>query len=172
MKNGIKAYNWTKNKLQAPEGVFWNNINLKGNIDRRLYPYNSGTMLHASVLLYKITKDERYLKEAKKIAKASFNIFTYISKNGERFFYKHPWFVTILFRGYLELYKIDNHPEYINTLIRNIDYAWENARDEYGLVYHDWSGEVNEKKSPKWLLHEACMVELYARVALLKLGLF
>lgn len=169
---GIRAYNWTKSKLQASEGVFWDNINLQGKVDRSLYPYNSGIMLHSSVLLYKLTKNEEYLIEAQRIAKASFNIFTYITKNGEKFFYKHPWFVSILIRGYLELYKVDNYPEYINTLINNIDYAWKYARDKYGLIYHDWSGEINEKETPKWLLHEACMVELYARIALLKLSQF
>lgn len=47
---GIKAYNWIKSKLQAPEGVFWDNVNLKGEVDRRLYPYNSYALFIGSAL--------------------------------------------------------------------------------------------------------------------------
>jgi len=163
---GLKIYNWTKDNLQSPSGVYWDNIDLKGNIDKATYTYNSGTMLHASVLLYNITKEDKYLLEAQKVAKASLEHFT--EKKQDICFYpaNNPWFTDILYRGYIELYKVDGNPRYINSIIDNIDYAWENARDENGLLESDWSGVVKNRNRP--LLDVSCMVEMYARTALLR----
>jgi hypothetical protein len=43
------------------------------------------------------------------------------------------------------------------------------ARDKSGLIVNDWTGISKEKDNPKWLLDEACMAELCARIALLKI---
>ena len=164
---GLKIYNWTKHNLQSPSGVYWDNIDLKGNIDKTTYTYNSGTMIHASVLLYNITREDKYLLEAQKVAETSLEHFTEKRSRGIYFYPdKNPWFNTILYRGYIELYKVDGNPRYIDSIIDNIDYAWMNARDENGLLESDWSGVL--KSESKSLLHVSCMVEMYARTALLR----
>ena len=76
-----------------------------------------------------------------------------------------PWFTLVLFRGYQELYEIDKNPKYVNVVIERTDWAWNHARDNEGLTYHDWSGRTDESKKPKWLLDTSCMAELYARIA-------
>ena len=43
------------------------------------------------------------------------------------------------------------------------------ARDEYGLFGVDYSGECCDPK--KWLLTQAAMVEMYARLAILNCNL-
>ena len=44
----------------------------------------------------------------------------------------------------------------------------EHARDQAGLMYHDWTGRTDEKRKPKWLLDASCVPEYYARVAMIK----
>lgn len=161
-----KIYKWTKESLQAPDGNYWDNINLDRKIDETKYTYNSGTMLNSAVLLYQITKDEKYLEEAQRIARASFELFVPENSDGNRFFDSgNPWFNVILFRGYLALYDVDKNDKYIKVVSENADFAWKNARDQYGLISPDWSGKsgIVDAKS---LLDEACMVELYAEIAL------
>lgn len=163
----LRIYNWTSNKLRSPEGVYFDNINADGNIDSTTYAYNSGTMLHSSVLLYKLTSQECYLSEAQKIAHASFKHFTRIKPEAGLFITeKEPWFTAVLFRGYAALYEIDGNPDFVDAIIGNIDYAWLHARDTNDLMEKDWSGE--KRTDVKWLLDEACMVELYARAAIIK----
>lgn len=164
---GQKVYDWTRKNLQSPNGVYWDSIDLKGNIDQTTYTYNTGTMIHSAVLLYQVTGNTDYLEQARKAAKSSLECFAPQRADGKRFFpNKDPWFTTILFRGYMTLFEVEKNPFYIDAVIQNIDYAWEYARDQYGLIERDWSGE--NKTEHKWLLDEACMIELYARAALLK----
>ena len=47
--------------------------------------------------------------------------------------------------------------------MENTDYAWKDTRDEHGLLNGDWSG--NHKDEHKWLLNNACMVEMYSEAA-------
>ncbi len=162
---GLKIYNWTKKNLQAPDGNYWDNINLSGQTDETKYTYNSGTMLNSAVLLYDFTKDQKYLEEARRVAEASLQYFTTEKSDGKRFFEAgNPWFAAILFRGYLALFEADKNDIYIKTVIDNVDYAWLNARDQYGLIGADWSGQTL-KDDAKSLLDEACMVEFYASIA-------
>ncbi len=163
---GMKIYQWTRLNLQSPEGVYWDNINLQGAVDKTAYAYNSGTMLNAAVLLYRITGDGEYLKEARRVAEASFDHFAPVRRDGRRFFpAENPWFTLILFRGYQALYEVDRESAYIMTIAENVDYAWSHARDRNGLISRDWSGERSDVGESKWLLDEACMVVFYADIA-------
>ncbi|MDE6086018.1 MAG: glycoside hydrolase family 76 protein, partial [Muribaculaceae bacterium] len=164
-------YDWTRKNLQDPEDcLYFDNINLEGNIGKAKFAYNSGQMLEAASLLFKATGDSTYLAQAQDIAKAAFPFFfnggTATDENGEFPLINNGniWFTAIMMRGFMELYLIDNNPQYMEAFQRNLDYAWNSMRDpESGLFSEDWSGEKQKKR--KWLLTQGAMAEMYATIA-------
>ena len=70
--------------------------------------------MQAACLLYNITGEQQYLNEAQQIARSAYSKwFTlYDSKElGEKFYRingDHVWFYSVLFRGFLELYKTNS----------------------------------------------------------------
>jgi hypothetical protein len=52
-------------------------------------------------------------------------------------------------------------------MLRSLDWAWQHARDNAGLVYYDWTGRNDEQAKPKWLLDEACIPEFFLRAAMI-----
>ena len=170
LEKAIETYDWTKdNMLDSIDNVYWDNISLEGKIDKRKYTYNSGQMIEAGVLLYKLTKNKEYLTDAQKTALGAHQFFVKTKQTiyGEQLFYPNsPWFNVILFRGLKALYYVDRNPTYVNTIKQNANYAWLNTRDSNGLFGNDWSKE-NEKEF-KWLLDNACMVELFSQFSTIK----
>jgi uncharacterized protein YyaL (SSP411 family) len=168
-KQGKGLYDWTKSHLQdSTDNLYFDNMSLKGKIGRAKFAYNTGQMLQAASLLYKITGDSGYLTEAQALAKACYGFFfeDFVSPEGDAFKLlkkDNIWFTAVMFRGFIELYKLDRNPLYIDAFRKNLDYAWKNARDENGLFYTDWSGRSKDKSM--WLLTQAAMVEMYARLA-------
>jgi len=165
---GLELYQWTKKYLQDIDYLYFDNIALDGKIGKAKYAYNSGQMVQAAALLYKLTNDNAYLVEAQNIAKACseffFNDFT--GKNGEKFrMIKEGdvWFNAVMLRGFIELYHLDGNKTYIDDFDKSLDYAWNNARDANGLFSTDFSGETQDAK--KWLLTQAAIVEMYGRLA-------
>jgi hypothetical protein len=73
-----------------------------------------------------------------------------------------------LFRGYEALYRVDGNYKYVGAIEHDLNYAWENSRDKYGLVSHNWTPAKAELQKSKWLLDEACIAELYARLGMIK----
>lgn len=168
LEQAKQTYEWTKKNLCDPEDfVYWDNINLEGKIAKQKYTYNSGQMIQAGVLLYQATGNKQYLTDAQHTAKGSFNHFTKMRKtvngNDARFFTASPWFNVIMLRGLKALYEVDGNPEYIKTMADNARYAWKYTRDENGLLGEDWSG--HKPKKFKWLLDNACMLELFAEIS-------
>lgn len=169
---GKKLYEWTKKKLQDTEDyLYFDNINMEGKVDKAKYPYNSGQMLQASALLYKLTKNKDYLTDAQNIAKSGYNYFftDFKTSDGEEFRLlkkSDVWFIAVMFRGYIELYNLDKNDVYINAFRKNLEYAWTHMRDEKGLFSTDWTGEKKDDK--KWLLTQAAFVEFYGRLAEIK----
>jgi uncharacterized protein YyaL (SSP411 family) len=152
LTTAIDVYDWTKKHLQSPEGVYWDNIQIPSlKINKNTYAYNSGTMLQSAVILYNITKDAKYLQEAKRVAKAS---RAHFFKNGR--LPNEYWFNAVMLRGFLELYKIDKNPNWINFFKTDADAIWENERDGNNLV-----GTRSEKR----LIDQAAMIEIYALLA-------
>lgn len=169
---GKELYDWTKANLQdTTDYLYYDNIRLDGQVSREKYAYNSGQMLQAAAMLYKITGDEKYKLEAQNIAKSGYDYFftDYTSPEGDKFRLLKKtdiWFIAVMMRGYIELYSIDNDETYMNSFRKNLDHAWKHMRDENGLFNTDWTG--NSKDEKKWLLTQAGMVEMYTRMASIK----
>ncbi|HZH74179.1 MAG TPA: glycoside hydrolase family 76 protein, partial [Mariniphaga sp.] len=138
-KWGKSIYTWTRENLQDPEDqLYFDNISLAGRVDERKYTYNSGQMLQASVLLYRLTEEEVYLVDAQKIAKSAISQFTeeFETPEGEKIqLFKNTgnWFNVILFRGYVELYEIDGDRQYIEIFRDNLNHVWNHVRNSKGL---------------------------------------
>ena len=170
LQSAKELYDWTRENLQDPEDkLYFDNVNLEGNISKAKFAYNSGQMLEAAALLYKATGDSAYLAQAQEIAASAFPYFfnggTAVDEQGEFPLLNsgNIWFTTIMMRGFMELYLIDGNPEYMNAFDRNLNYAWNSMRDpETGLFSEDWSGKTH--KDRKWLLTQNAMAEMYATI--------
>lgn len=170
---GIKSYDWMMSTLKDDSlNIIWNSLltttKKGGEVQKHAYTYNTGTMIQSAVRLYRITNEERYLSDAKTLAEGSFNYYFKRSDDGIPYISDLPWFVVVLFRGYHELYEIDNNPKYVDGVIECADWAWEHARDGEGFVYNDWTGRSDQSRSPKWLLDESCWPELLARISVIE----
>lgn len=172
-EQGKSLYEWTyKNLRDSVDNLYFDNINLEGKVDKAKYSYNSGQMIQAAALLYKLTKEKSYLLDAQKIAESSYSHFfdEFETPDGNKFRLlkkRDIWFTAVMLRGFIELFYLDKNPVYIDTFYLNLNYAWDKMRDENGLFNTDWSGVV--KDDSKWLLTQAAMVEMYARIAMVKM---
>lgn len=169
LEKGQKLYEWAKAKLQDPtDFLYFDNISLDGKIGKAKFAYNSGQMMESAVLLYQLTGHKEYLKDAQNIAKGCYNYFfmDYTSEKGEHFKLLKKgdvWFTAVMLRGFIRLYEADQNKTYVDSFNKSLDYAWEHARDEKGLFNTDFSGKSRDDR--KWLLTQAAMVEMYARLA-------
>lgn len=172
LDKGKELYEWTKRKLQDPtDCLYFDNISLDGKIDKSKYAYNSGQMMQSATLLYQLTGNKNYLEDAQNIAQGCYNYFftNFIPEQGEPFKLLKKgdvWFTAVMLRGFIELYQIDRNKTYLDSFSHNLDYAWKHARNNKGLFDTDFSGKTHEER--KWLLTQAAMVEMYARLAAVK----
>ena len=172
-EKGKKLYEWTQRNLQdSADYLYFDNIRLDGKIGKAKFAYNSGQMMQSAALLYQLTKNPIYLKDAQNIAKECFNYFftDFTPTTNEEAFRMLKkgdiWFTAVMLRGFIELYQIDKDKTYINAFYKSLSYAWDNARDENGLFNTDLSGKSKDQK--KWLLTQAAMVEMYSRLAMIQ----
>ena len=166
---GENLYTWVYYSLRDKDNLYWDNVSLTGKFDRRKFTYNSGQMIEAGVLLYEITKEEKYLKQAQATAESSLAQWSIAYKNDKGdsitiFESGDVWFDAVLMRGYMALWRADGEPKYLTAFNDTINYAWYMGRDENGLFgkYLTSRGE-NEDKS--WLLTQAAYAEMSARLA-------
>ncbi|WP_455585170.1 glycoside hydrolase family 76 protein [Bacteroides sp.] len=172
LSRGKELYKWTQTHLQdSTDHLYFDNIRLDGKIGKAKFAYNSGQMMQAAALLYQLTGQPQYLTDAQNIAKECYNYFfvDFTPSEGNTFkIIKRGdiWFTAVMLRGFIELYRVDNNKEYLNAFNQSLAYAWDNARDDNGLFNVDLRGVDKDKR--KWLLTQAAMVEMYARLAEIK----
>ena len=168
LEQGRALYEWTRRKLlDSSDNLYFDHISLKGSLNKTKYSYNSGQMIQAGALLYRITGRKRYLSEAQATAAACLtHFFRPVHKPGGgsvRILRRDKiWFDAVMLRGFIELYREDGRDVGLNAFRETLDHAWSHARDTRGLLA-DWSGRGREGR--KWLLSQAALAEMLARMA-------
>ncbi|MGY3055361.1 rhamnogalacturonyl hydrolase YesR [Pedobacter sp. UYEF25] len=183
LKSAKELYTWTKTHLQDPSDyLYWDNVTLSDNndpnstliISKEKYSYNSGQPMQAAALLYNITGDSQYLTDAQNIAKSAykkwfvpFNSYT-TGKSFRILEPGHVWFQAIMFRGFIELYKIDGNKTYVKAYQNTMDNAWlSNARNRTtNLINEDFRGGSTQANFD--ILHQGACLEMISRLALLE----
>ena len=152
LDTALLLYNWTNKRLQAPDGLYYDNIKIPSlELGKAKFTYNTGTMLQANVLLYDITKKKDYLTEAERIAKAAKEHFYKGNKLPGNY-----WFNAVLLRGAIELYKVDKNKAQLQYFIDDAERVWKEERDDNNLL---------GTKPAKSLIDQAAVLEMYARLA-------
>ncbi len=174
LQAGKDLYHWTQENLQDTiDCLYFDNKKLDGTIGKTKYQYNSGQMMQAAALMYELTGEGRYLADAQNLAKACSSYFfeDFTTSDGTAFRTLkngNVWFVAIMLRGFEELYKIDQNPQYLNDFKNTLSYLWMHNPNENGLFEDEQFVKEPRKKAYKWLLTQAALVEMYARLSTLK----
>lgn len=149
-----RMFHWADSCFLAPNGLYWDHIDLAGNIEKTQWSYNQGVMLGAATLLYKATGDKAYLDKAKAIASAALQFY-----GAEDRLWKQPArFNAIMFKNLLILDGVAHNPAYKNTMQAYADRAYSEARDPQTGLYHFADGPVQ-------LLEQSAPVQINALLA-------
>lgn len=148
---GTKLYTWTKDKLyDKTTKTYSDNISQLGRVQTHKWTYNTGTMLSAASILYKLTKSDFYKNDVNDLMEGSKNFIEPYSAvpNGE--FYNmsndSPWFRVYLVQGMLDAFRyVDyNYGERLEAVKVAMLYGYENV-DSKGFLKADWSNrKANE----------------------------
>jgi hypothetical protein len=147
-----KTLEWVDRCMLAPNGLYWDHIDLGGAVDERHWSYNQGILIGAFMRLYRVTGDRAALARATGIADAALQYF------GRRWDGDEPAeFAAVFFRHLLALAIVDGRDDYVAAAEAYGDQAWQTARDPR-------TGLFSIAGAPS-LLEQAALVQLYATLA-------
>jgi hypothetical protein len=150
-----RMYAWTRRTLLAPDGLYWDHIDLDGAIERSQWTYNQGTMIGAGVLLHRATGDPAYLDDARRTADIALERYG----RGHGYAEQPLAFNAIFFRNLLLLQAQTGDGKYRRALQAYADEVWRTARDPNSGLFH--TGPTG----PFTLLDQAAAIQLYALLA-------
>jgi len=151
---------WTDGCLLAPNGLYWDHVALDGTIEKTQWSYNQGVMLGAKTLLYKATRDHRYLRQARDIERAALEFYGAVGADGQTAYFTQPAeFNAIFFANCLQLDAL-RHGRAGYAAMRR--YAAESDRSylDHRTGLYRFDGD-----QPVTLLHQAAMVRINAMLA-------
>ena len=194
-----KVYNYTIRYLKKSNDLFYDNKGYNVTVwqptgvkytyytDGKYQPesltYNSGAPLSGAVDLYRVTNDNTYLEQAKKLAAAAYAYFG--DKDYKEGIVRYPtgsittWFNFVLYRGFADLYNVwqsDTSREYVNSFRNLVDYAYENyyrdgflPRDlaggwHYGYEYDDISNVMDASAAAETMALAAQLEAKYSEL--------
>ncbi len=163
LDDALRLYRWTREKLQSPEGLYWDNIKPDGSVDRATYSYNTGLMLRAASLLHAATNDAAYLEEAKRVAHAAEARWVDPATGGMR---DGGRFAHLLLEGFLALADEDHDPHWVELDRKALVFVHEQVRDTGGRYGGRWDRAPRGPLTSFPLLNQASEARAYWVAAL------
>jgi uncharacterized protein YyaL (SSP411 family) len=156
-----RAYKWTNETLQDEDGLFWDNIDLERKINRAKLSYNAALMIRANCEFFKVTGDDKYLKEAQRIAKKGME--QWVQDNGG--IRDEGRFAHLFTGSLLELYHLDKKSVWRKTVEKSLRYVYENLRDANGHYGRRWHRPIRGPVEECELLEMASPARAYWELA-------
>lgn len=155
LDHSVEMIEWVNRYLRAPNGLYWDHVDLAGTIEKTQWSYNQGVMLGASALLHLATGKGSYLDAATKIASAAIDFYM----NDGRIYTQDAIFNAIFFKNLLFLSSIRPDGRYRRALQSYADTIWQQVDPATGLL-------TTAPNQPIDLLVQAALVQVQALMAL------
>lgn len=164
LQQAKRIYDWLNAHLQDPEdGLFWDNIQPEGRVDRAKFPYNTALMIQANLWWHRLTRRGEYLQGALRLAYASEKMWLgWRSKSLEGY----APFVVKLCEAYQQMAQVTEDTRWTVLVERTADFV-KTLRSPLGDYPDDW--HVGDKREPTTSLMSvasaACLFGLAAASA-------
>ena len=151
-----KTYDWTRAHLQDPtDGLFWDNMNLDGKIEKTKWTYNTALMIRAGLGLWRATKDAHYLAEARREADASLTRWVDPESGA---FADDARFNHLFAEALLQTFEATQDLKYLNAVRRNADFGYRQVRDvRDGGYFNSWNAINRPNDERKDLIQNAAV---------------
>lgn len=131
-----RLYIWTQEQLQDDrDGLYLDNVNLEGEVDRRKFTYNTALMIRANCVLYAATGKSKYLLEAEMLAESAAHHWadknTGAIRDGGRFAH-------MLLEAFLAVDEATNKSRWRDLVEKSVTYVYEQLRDSRGHYGSRW----------------------------------
>jgi uncharacterized protein YyaL (SSP411 family) len=154
-----RIVDWTTRTLQAPNGLFWDNVHLDGRVEKTQWTYNTALMLRANLGLYRATQEKPYLEAAKNMARAAEKEMVNPRTGAFR---DDALFSHLLVEAFLDLYRTTGEPYLLDRARANADFAWNVVRDPSdGGYWSKWDRVPDRKEERKTLIANAAVARMY-----------
>lgn len=137
-----KQYDWVNQYLRDPaDGLYYDGLDKNGTIHYEKYTYNQGLMLGDATMLYKVTGDEQYLRDAQNIAKATLEHYKDTLATHMLFFN------AVFFKNLMMLDAVAPDPAYRKSLADYANTLIPKINPETGLIKVDGSMNLLDQTS-------------------------
>ncbi len=158
---GIKLCDWTTAHLEDADGLFWDNVNLDGKIQKWKFSYNTALMIRTYVLLYQLRHAPADLQEARREADAGLAAWTDPVTGSLQKTEDSPRFTHLFCEALLRLYDVSHDTKYLNAVRQQAAFADRYARDPKGGYRDHWTVAVKNSDAPKSLIENASAARLF-----------
>ncbi len=156
-----RLYSWMRSHLQDGDGLYWDNISVKGKVDKNKYSYNTALMIRAGCLFYEITRDKNYLKEAQRIGQAALDRWVRPDgsvDDGGRFAH-------LLMGAFVALSKVDPDPKWMDAVDRIVQFVHGHLKGADGRYPGSWKAAPDKPPEKFELLDQASVAHAYWEAA-------
>jgi rhamnogalacturonyl hydrolase YesR len=157
----LKIRTWLNGTLQDTDGLYFDNIDLRGKVDKTKWSYNSAMMITTNLLLYKRTNDLYYLTEARRIGDASLAYWTDPGTGSLQRSDGGPIFTHLLCESFINLYETTHDVKYLNAVRREAAFAYRYARDPQGGYWEHWTTAAQAPNQTKTLMTNASAAYIF-----------
>jgi hypothetical protein len=147
------AYNWVRQCLLTPSGLYADHIEGNGELDPELWSYTQGVMIGAGALLYQVTGNGGYLQQASATAEASLPANPLEILGAE-----NPFFASVYLRNLIYLDSILRNPTGLAIAQQYVNWSWDTLHESNGLFYSAEGGRTT-------LLEQSAVAQVYALIA-------
>ena len=157
---GIKIKDWTDKTLQDKDGLYWDNINLKGEIQKQKWTYNTALMIRTDVLLYQLRHTPADLAEARRVADAGLAAWTDPATGSLQKTEDSPRFTHLFCEALLRLYDVTHDARYLDAVRRQATFGAKYAHDPSGGYWDHWTTKPHQANETKSLIENASAARL------------
>lgn len=134
-----RIYEWTRANLQDSDGLFWDNVNRDGKIERTKWSYNTALMLRTACALHRITGDAPFRTQAAQMAEAGARYWGRVTTGGvaDGSQFAHLWTESLLDYG-----SVSGEARWSKAVARALTFLHTQVRDKSGFYGSHWDRPV------------------------------
>jgi len=154
-----RLYKWINDKLQDRDGLYFDKIYMAdGNIETTKWSYSSALMIRANCLFWEVTREQKYLLEAQRIARAA---ETHWVRTSDSLIADDSKFAHKLLEAFGRLSEYDHDPHWKEIVFRCCRSLYEKCRDLHGWYESRWDQLNPRIVSPIRMIDQASAARAY-----------